>query len=179
MHLFSVLAVVLAFLGLVDAAPKFSAPKKVNYGANSKSAVHWGGQLIHWKPPSGWYGGRPASGSCNPGSSDRRNCPPGRTPSCNSATNRACWTSGYGGYNIQTDYEAKTPTTGVTRQYTLIVTEEHNWTGPDGVVKELVMLVNGSFPGPNLVADWGDQLEITVVNGLESNGYVLLYFSNI
>ncbi|EPE07365.1 laccase [Ophiostoma piceae UAMH 11346] len=171
MHLFSVLAFVLAFLGLVDAAPKFTPSKKVNYGANRKSTAHYSGHNDRWKPPSGWYGGRPASGSCNYGNSyNHRNCPSGRTPSCNSANNRACWTSGYGGYSINTDYEAQTPTTGVTRQYTLLVTEEHNWTGPDGVVKELVMLINGSLPGPNLVADWGDQLEITVINGLEING---------
>jgi len=30
-------------------------------------------------------------------------------------------------------------------QYTLNITEEENWTGPDGVVKVKVMLVNGKL----------------------------------
>jgi hypothetical protein len=33
-------------------------------------------------------------------------------PTCNTPSNRACWTSGF---NINTDYEVSTPTTGVTR----------------------------------------------------------------
>lgn len=32
-------------------------------------------------------------------------------PSCNTPSNRACWVTGY---DINTDYESKTPTTGVT-----------------------------------------------------------------
>ncbi|CAK7236310.1 laccase, multicopper oxidase, benzenediol:oxygen oxidorectuctase [Sporothrix curviconia] len=90
-----------------------------------------------------------------------------RASSCNTASNRACWTTGF---DINTDYDAKTPITGVTRHYTLVVTEETNWTGPDGEVKGLVMLVNGSIPGPVIQADWGDQLSITVVNNLKENG---------
>ncbi len=37
----------------------------------------------------------------------------GRASTCNTPTNRACWTSGF---NISTDYEASTPTTGVVRK---------------------------------------------------------------
>lgn len=33
-------------------------------------------------------------------------------PTCNTPSNRACWTSGF---NINTDYEASVPTTGITR----------------------------------------------------------------
>jgi len=36
---------------------------------------------------------------------------------CNTPTNRACWNSNF---NINTDYEASTPTTGVTRTVRLI-----------------------------------------------------------
>jgi hypothetical protein len=36
-----------------------------------------------------------------------------RASSCNTAANRACWTTGF---NITTDYETSTPTTGVTRK---------------------------------------------------------------
>ena len=82
-----------------------------------------------------------------------------RAPTCNTATDRACWTDGF---DINTDYEENTPTTGVTRnvisndtldswvpanttQYALTITEVDNWLGPDGVVKEKVMLVNSKF----------------------------------
>ena len=37
----------------------------------------------------------------------------GRASTCNTATNRACWTSSF---NINTDYETSTPTTGVVRK---------------------------------------------------------------
>ena len=35
-----------------------------------------------------------------------------RASTCNTASNRACWTTGF---DINTDYEASTPTTGITR----------------------------------------------------------------
>lgn len=61
---------------------------------------------------------------------------------CNTPTDRACWADGF---DITTDYETKTPLTGVVRPYTLTLTEETNWKGPDGVIKDAVMLVNGLF----------------------------------
>lgn len=81
-----------------------------------------------------------------------------QTEDCNTATDRACWISG--SYDINTDYELQTPLTGnvrevspitcvtyktltLTIQYSLTLTEEDNWVGPDGVTKEKVMLVNG------------------------------------
>ena len=39
-----------------------------------------------------------------------------RAPTCNTPTNRACWTTGF---NISTDYEANFPNTGVTRNVSL------------------------------------------------------------
>jgi FtsP/CotA-like multicopper oxidase with cupredoxin domain len=50
--------------------------------------------------------------------------------------------------------------------------QTHTWhltkglLSPDGVERELI-LVNGNFPGPNLFARTGEQLEITVVNDLD------------
>jgi FtsP/CotA-like multicopper oxidase with cupredoxin domain len=32
------------------------------------------------------------------------------------------------------------------------------------------MLFNGQYPGPAIVADWGDTIEITVVNSTPDNG---------
>ncbi|KAK5659626.1 hypothetical protein OQA88_830 [Cercophora sp. LCS_1] len=88
-------------------------------------------------------------------------------PTCHSASNRACWTSGF---NINTDYETTAPPPGQTRVYALNITEHDNWQGPDGVVKQKVMLVNGNILGPTIVADWGDWIEITVTNSLRHNG---------
>lgn len=61
---------------------------------------------------------------------------------CNTPSDRACWADGF---DITTDFETTTPLTGVVRPYTLTLTEETNWKGPDGVVKDLVMLVNGNY----------------------------------
>lgn len=52
----------------------------------------------------------------------------------------------------------------------LEITEHDNWVGADGVVKAKAMLINGTFPGPTLTADWGDRLQITVINKLRANG---------
>lgn len=66
---------------------------------------------------------------------------------CNTPSDRACW---FDGFDINTDFEAQTPLTGVVRPYTLTLTEETNWKGPDGVVKDLVMLVNGKYFSDNI-----------------------------
>jgi len=74
-----------------------------------------------------------------------------RRQTCNTATNRQCWTTSPA-FNINTDYETSTPTTGVTRSYTFTLTEVNNWVGGDGRVKAKAMLVNGQFPGPTITA---------------------------
>ncbi|KAI0398570.1 multicopper oxidase [Xylariaceae sp. FL0594] len=86
--------------------------------------------------------------------------------SCNTATNRACWSTGY---DIDTDYTTVTPP-GITREYFFDITAHSNWVGPDGVTKELVMLVNNQFPGPTIFADWGDTIVVHVTNSLTTNG---------
>ncbi|KAH6637198.1 laccase [Chaetomium tenue] len=90
-----------------------------------------------------------------------------RQTSCHTPSNRACWTTGY---NINTDYEVNSPDTGVVRPYTFTLTEEENWTGPDGVVKNKVMLINNKIMGPTIFADWGDTIQVTVINNLDTNG---------
>ncbi|KAM7219662.1 laccase [Rhypophila decipiens] len=90
-----------------------------------------------------------------------------RAPTCNTPSNRACWSTGF---NINTDFETSWPTTGVTKTYTLTLTEVNNWTGPDGVVKRKVMLVNNNIVGPTIFADWGDFIQVTVINNMISNG---------
>ncbi|TPX10102.1 uncharacterized protein E0L32_001299 [Thyridium curvatum] len=87
---------------------------------------------------------------------------------CNTASNRRTWCDGF---SLDTDYEVpgNTPT-GTVVSYTFVLTEVNNWVGPDGVVKNKFMLVNGQYPGPTIVADWGDTIQVTVINNLETNG---------
>ncbi|CZT07190.1 related to laccase precursor [Rhynchosporium agropyri] len=93
----------------------------------------------------------------------------GRTfaaPTCNTPANRACWSNGF---NINTDWEASTPS-GQIRSYTFTITEHDNWVGPDGVIKKKAMLINGAFPGPVIKADWGDTINVNVINAMTTNG---------
>ncbi|KAH8679113.1 ascomycete fungal laccase from thielavia arenaria [Tricladium varicosporioides] len=84
-------------------------------------------------------------------------------PTCNTPSNRACWTSST---NIYTDYETTTPNTGVTKSFTLTITEADNFVGGDGHIKTKAMLING----PTLTADWGDTISVNVINNLRTNG---------
>lgn len=84
----------------------------------------------------------------------------------NSATSRNCWTPGY---SVDTDFDQKWPTTGVTRYYTLTVT--NTTCNPDGSSPgRHCSLINGQFPGPLIRANWGDNIQITVQNNMKSNG---------
>ncbi|KAK3615433.1 hypothetical protein LTR56_026587 [Elasticomyces elasticus] len=59
------------------------------------------------------------------------------------------------------------PNTGVTRHYSWTVT--NTTMAPDGV--ELAMLVvNNTFPGETIEANWGDWIEVAVTNGLTVEG---------
>ncbi|KAK1753358.1 putative laccase precursor [Echria macrotheca] len=97
-----------------------------------------------------------------------------RRQTCNTATNRQCWTTSPA-FNINTDYEASWPSTGVTRTYTFTLTEVNNWVGGDGRVKVKAMLVNGQFPGPTITANWGDRINVTIINNMSSNGTSIHY----
>lgn len=50
------------------------------------------------------------------------------------------------------------------------MTEVHNFDAPDGQYKEIAQLINGGFPGPTIEADWGDVIEVTVINNMDTNG---------
>ena len=68
----------------------------------------------------------------------------------NSVSNRACWSDGF---DISTNYYEEVPDTGVVREYWFNI--ENTTAAPDGVEMP-VQLINGSFPGPTIIADWGD-----------------------
>ncbi|KAF2466250.1 uncharacterized protein BDR25DRAFT_293639 [Lindgomyces ingoldianus] len=77
---------------------------------------------------------------------------------------RSCWNNGF---SISTDMDEKWPNTGKVVTYELEIT---NTTGsPDGLSRPM-FLINGQYPGPTIVADWGDTLSITVKNSLANNG---------
>ncbi|KAJ4288428.1 laccase, multicopper oxidase, benzenediol:oxygen oxidorectuctase [Kalmusia sp. IMI 367209] len=59
------------------------------------------------------------------------------------------------------------PDTGNTVKYTFKLS---NMTmAPDGVSRHM-QVVNGQYPGPTIEANWGDNIEVTVVNNLVANG---------
>jgi hypothetical protein len=68
----------------------------------------------------------------------------------NSALDRLCWRNGF---DISTNYYEEVPDTGIVREYWFSV--ENTTASPDGVEMP-VQLINGSFPGPTIIADWGD-----------------------
>ncbi|KAI1759502.1 multicopper oxidase-domain-containing protein [Hypoxylon sp. FL1150] len=57
------------------------------------------------------------------------------------------------------------PDTGVTRYYNFTVQRASKT--PDGVAKNM-LLVNEQFPGPLIEANWGDIVEVTVHNAIDS-----------
>jgi FtsP/CotA-like multicopper oxidase with cupredoxin domain len=82
----------------------------------------------------------------------------------NGPTTRNCWKSGY---SVATNSDTKFPDTGVTRTYNFVVTSKTM--SPDGVPREM-MVFNGQYPGPAIVADWGDTISVTIQNNLADNG---------
>ncbi|KAF2715764.1 multicopper oxidase [Pleomassaria siparia CBS 279.74] len=77
---------------------------------------------------------------------------------------RGCWSDEY---DISTDMDLKWPDTGKLVQYNFEIT--NTTLAPDGFEK-FMTVVNGQYPGPTVVANWGDDLEITVTNKLTVNG---------
>ncbi|KAL2401490.1 oxidoreductase ptaK [Exophiala dermatitidis] len=55
------------------------------------------------------------------------------------------------------------PKTGVVRKYNFVI--ERSVMAPDGVERD-VIVINGQFPGPTIEANWGDTIEVTVVNAI-------------
>ncbi|KAI1867412.1 hypothetical protein JX265_000750 [Neoarthrinium moseri] len=66
-----------------------------------------------------------------------------------------------------TNWYDETPNTGVTREYWFDI---QNGTATVDGVERLVMTVNGQFPGPTIMADWGDWVVVHVTNSLQNNG---------
>ncbi|KAF2495700.1 laccase Lcc4 [Lophium mytilinum] len=81
----------------------------------------------------------------------------------NTASDRSVWCD----YDTSTNYYTDGPTTGVTVEYWLEVT--NTTLAPDGF-ERIVLAVNGTVPGPTIEANWGDTVVIHVTNSLANNG---------
>ena len=64
-----------------------------------------------------------------------------------SAKSPECW----GDYSLSTNWYENTPDTGVTREYWFEV--QNSTVAPDGV-ERIGLSINGSIPGPTIIADW-------------------------
>ncbi|KAK9771397.1 putative Laccase-2-like protein 4 [Seiridium cardinale] len=91
----------------------------------------------------------------------------------NTANTRSQW----GPYSIDTDYYNEVPDTGVTREFWFEVVE--GTYSPDGVDRYGIT-INGSIPGPEITADWGDNVIVHVTNSLaDSLNGTSLHFHGI
>lgn len=71
----------------------------------------------------------------------------------NGPDSRNCWSQGF---TSLTDMYTSWPNTGVVRSYDLSVA--NTTCNPDGAGARVCMLINGRFPGPTIVANWGDTI---------------------
>ncbi|KAF1912624.1 multicopper oxidase [Ampelomyces quisqualis] len=91
----------------------------------------------------------------------------------NTASTRSEWCD----FSLDTDYMTEAPDTGVIREYWLELTEVI--VAPDGVSRT-AMAINGSIPGPTILADWGDTVKVHVSNALiDSTNGTSLHFHGI
>jgi FtsP/CotA-like multicopper oxidase with cupredoxin domain len=81
----------------------------------------------------------------------------------NTAVDRAAWCQ----YSTSTNYYNVTPDTGVTREYYFNI--EQVTIAPDGF-ERIAYTVNGTIPGPTIIADWGDTVVVHVTNSLTTSG---------
>ncbi|KUL87251.1 hypothetical protein ZTR_03350 [Talaromyces verruculosus] len=89
---------------------------------------------------------------------------PSTSTQCNNGPDRrSCW----GNFDISTNYYKEVLDTGVTREYWFDVV--NTTAAPDGVDR-VALTVNGTIPGPTIIADWGDTVVVHVRNLLQSNG---------
>lgn len=76
---------------------------------------------------------------------------PRQTCEFDSANNPTCW----GNYSLSTNWYDEAPDTGVVREFWWEITE--TTLAPDGFSRP-VQTINGTVPGPQITADWGDTI---------------------
>lgn len=82
----------------------------------------------------------------------------------NGPSSRNCWD---GTYSVDTDFDLDWPDTGKTVTYNLEIAPASY--APDGFEKDMI-LINGQYPGPTIVANWGDDIVVNVKSSLTLNG---------
>jgi len=92
--------------------------------------------------------------------------PPDLKPRAACSGNTASTRSEWCDYDISTDYYDTVPDTGVTREYWFELTDVT--VSPDGVSRT-AQSINGSIPGPTIIADWGDTVVVHVTNSLSTS----------
>ncbi|WPH03581.1 Laccase-2 [Acrodontium crateriforme] len=111
--------------------------------------------------------GRFATGLASPNiiSSSQSQALKRATSACdgNSASDRSVWCD----YSTSTDYYNDGPDTGNTVEYWFDI--QNTTISPDGVSRN-ALTINGSIPGPTIIADWGDTVIVHVTNSLANNG---------
>jgi FtsP/CotA-like multicopper oxidase with cupredoxin domain len=91
----------------------------------------------------------------------------------NTESDRSVWCD----YDTSTDYYEVVPDTGVIREYWFDLIE--TTVSPDGVSR-VGLTVNGTIPGPTIIADWGDTVVVHVTNSLtESQNGSSIHFHGI
>lgn len=88
---------------------------------------------------------------------------PRQTCEFDSANNPTCW----GNYSLSTNWYDEAPDTGVVREFWWEITE--TTLAPDGFSRP-VQTINGTVPGPQITADWGDTIIVHVKNSATQNG---------
>ncbi|KAF4635791.1 hypothetical protein G7Y89_g2311 [Cudoniella acicularis] len=85
---------------------------------------------------------------------------------CDNSADRTKWCYGL---DVHTDGEvtAPIPTASATKTFNIEVSEQT--LSPIGVNKPM-LVINGTYPGPTIIADWGDTLVINVSNKMINNG---------
>ncbi|KAL6243517.1 hypothetical protein RBB50_009510 [Rhinocladiella similis] len=83
---------------------------------------------------------------------------------CNSAADRSKWC---GGQDISSNCYTNGFKTGRTVRYTLTI--DNTTMSYDGTAPKVALTVNGQVPGPVIEANWGDMVEVTVINNLHDN----------
>lgn len=83
---------------------------------------------------------------------------------CNSAADRSTWCDNQ---DINSNPYTNGYKTGQVRSYTLVI--ENTTLSYDGTGPKVAFTINGQVPGPVIEANWGDTVEVTVINKLQDN----------
>ena len=91
----------------------------------------------------------------------------------NTETNRKCWKNDW---SINTDYEKIAPTPPGDVKVVLRVHQ--------GIIKGdgfefMGMKINDSYPGPPIIANWGDNIEVTIINDLQNGNGTSIHWHGL